>query len=252
MWRSLRAVLRLLAFAGLVVWHYLCFEIGRGLSQSSEQARLRRGAVLQSWAHATAQAIGMKLAIIGSPPKAPYFLVFNHLSYIDVLLLLATVDQPMVCARHDFATWPVLGFVARRMGAIWVHRADFNAMPAVTRDMKAAMTAGYGVVMAPEATTTRGDRVYPFHSTLLDPAIQLSVPVHYCSLRYVTGPRDAPASTVVNWWEDLTFFAHGWRLVHADKIDATIHFGEAPILEQNRKQLARSLHDAVAAIYEPM
>ena len=252
MWRTIRTCLRLILVTGLMFWHYLLLDIGRALSRTPDAARAWRTAQLRAWARHTARVIGMNHSIIGEPPAAPYFLVFNHLSYLDVLLLLAYIYHPMVCARHDFASWPVIGFIARRIGAIWVHRANFNAMPAVTQAMSAAMSAGYGVAIAPEATTTRGDQVYPFHSTLLEPAAKLGIPVHYCSLRYETGPNDQPASNIVNWWEHMSFFAHGWRLLHADHVHGTIHFGAEPILETNRKVLARSLRDAVAAIYQPM
>lgn len=248
---TLRAVYRTVAIVLITLFAYLALEVGALFARKDRRAWTMRCA--RDWARNVATACGVQLTKIGEPPTAPYFFVFNHLSYVDVIPLLAFLDRPLVAARHDFANWFGLGFIARRADAcIWVHRTNFNAMPAITELMAQGLRNGDGLVMAPEATTTRGDKVYPFHGTLLEPAVQLNAPVHYCALRYETGADDPAAWKIVNWWEDISFAAHAWRLLHAKDIRATIHFGAEPISADNRKVLARELHAAVSAIYEPM
>jgi 1-acyl-sn-glycerol-3-phosphate acyltransferase len=244
----IRAVWRAAWFCGLMAF----WAVGLLLGKLLRRGKRWRTACLQGWARTTASVCGLKIEQIGEAPEPPYFLVFNHLSYVDILPLHACLKNPMVCARHDFAHWPLIGNIARWVGAIWVHRHDFTTMPDVTRQMRASMQDGFGVVMAPEATTTRGDKVYPFHSTLLAPAAEMAVPVHYCALRFETLPGDPPAANIVNWWEDMTFLEHAWRLMHCRGVRATITFGREPVIDANRKVLARRLQEAVTAIYRPM
>ena len=250
--KKLRAVWRAFWFVALLLGWGALYVCSRLIVRNAAQARRWRTWAVQRWARSTAAMCGMKIVQHGQAPVAPYFLVFNHLSYADIVPLMATLQHPMMVARHDFASWPVIGALASAFGAIWVKRGDFSAMPDVTRQMREAMHSGYGVVMAPEATTTRGDKVYPFHGTLLQPAVELGVPVHYCALRFETAPDDPPAWQVVNWWELISFPAHAWRLMHLKQVTATITFGEQPIAESNRKLLAKRLHEAVSAIYVPM
>ncbi|MCX6019933.1 MAG: lysophospholipid acyltransferase family protein [Chloroflexi bacterium] len=211
-----------------------------------------RTRVYQGWAKTVARIFGMRVRVIGTPPQPPYFFVMNHLSYIDILLVAMFLPGAKFIARHDMASWPLLGHIAKRIDTIFVDRNNLSAIPDVCNAVEQAFRDGYGVGMAPEATTGKGDRVLPFHPPLLEPAIRSGMPVSYAVIRFHTTNGERPAYQMVNWWEDISFAAHALRLLEVKSFEATISFGATPVSAQHRKVLARDLHDVIAREFVPM
>ncbi len=254
MFRTLRAIWRIIAFLCITVALYAWFELNV-LVHGIGSARIfaLRTALYRTWGRWVARVFGMHLTVRGEAPKAPYFFVMNHVSYADLLIAALTLDDATFIAKHDMKDWLLIGPLATRLGAIYVDRGSIHGVAEVTEQVARALRAGYGVGMAPEATTTRGETIIPYNSAFFEPAIKLGVPVHYAAISFSTPAGEPPAWTHVNWWQhELTFQAHCWRLLQLDKFYAEIHFGDAPILERNRKLLARRLHEATLRIFKPM
>jgi 1-acyl-sn-glycerol-3-phosphate acyltransferase len=250
----LRAVVRIMSFLLVTLSHYLWFEVHVLFKGKNSPKTFKfRTRMYRSWGHAVARVFGMRLTIKGTTPTAPYFFVMNHLSYVDILIAAMTLPDATFIAKHDMADWILIGPLATRLGAIYVDRSSIHGVADVTAKVDRALKQGYGVGMAPEATTTRGETVIPFNSAFLEPAVRLGVPVHYATLYYRTPPHEPPAWTHVNWWQyDITFQAHVWRLLQLDHFEAEVIFGDTPVIETNRKVLARRLHAAVLENFKPM
>jgi 1-acyl-sn-glycerol-3-phosphate acyltransferase len=252
--RKLRMFYRLFAFVALTVAHWLIFELTLLLFRvESKRGFDLRTKIYRGWARSVAKTIGMRVKTRGTPPKPPYFFVINHLSYIDVLLAATQLDGAAFVSKHDLQSWFGLGLIAKRVGTIFIDRKSLQSVSNVTAMIEEKLKAGYGVAMAPESTTTKGESVIPFHGPLLEPAIRLGVPVSYATIRYRTFPPDLPAFESVNWWrKDNPFMRHGAVLLQLNGFEASIDFGEAPMIETNRKTLAKKLHEAVSAKFVPM
>ena len=61
-----------------------------------------------------------------------------------------------------------------------------------------------------------------------------------------------PASLAACWWEDISFFAHLWRLFKVKEYTAIINFGEEPVMNGDRKALANELRSRVAEKFVPV
>ena len=61
-----------------------------------------------------------------------------------------------------------------------------------------------------------------------------------------------PACLAACWWEDISFFAHLYRLFHVSEYTAVITFGEEPVKNSDRKALAAELRERVAERFEPV
>lgn len=237
----------------LTVVHYIWFELAFGLLPKNSPGLFHlRTRIYQSWGRRVARAIGMTLTIKGTPPTPPYFFVMNHLSYVDIVIAAICLPGAIFVAKHDLADWFLLGPMAKRIDTIFVNRGSLSAVADVCDRVDAALKAGYGVGMAPEATTSKGEGVLPFHPALLEPAVRLNVPVCYATLRYSTPPGEMPAFKIVNWWEDMTFQAHALRFLGVKSFEATVHFGDRLISGTNRKVLAKDLHQAISASFKSM
>lgn len=212
--------------------------------------QVRRGA-LRAWGRIGTRILGIRLAVEGRAPAAPFFLVSNHLGYLDVLVFAALAPVRFV-AKREVRRWPVVGAAAAVMGTIFIDREVKRDAVRTLDTLAEAIAAGDSVLVFAEATSTAGRGVLPFRPALLDWAARTGHPVHYASIAYATPPGSPPAHLAVCWWGEMTFADHLAALARLPWVAATVRFGAAPITEQDRKRLAGRLHAAVSAQFIPV
>lgn len=209
-----------------------------------------RRTVFRAWARAACGALGVRVQIVGEPPERPALLVSNHLGYLDIPVLAAVTGAVFV-SKAEVARWPVVGPLAKTMGTIFLNRERKRDLPAVNEAIGAAHGVGERVVFFPEGTSSPGAELLPFRPSLLAPAADRGLPVHYALLRYDTTELDPPASEAVCWWGDMTFGAHVLGLLGLKRIEARVEFGPEPVVERDRKLLAEKLWHAIHAKFIP-
>jgi len=138
------------------------------------------------------------------------------------------------------------------MGTIFINRTNRRDIPRAGEQIIERLDAGEGVVVFPEGTSTKGEAVLPFNSSFLEFAARTDVPVSFASISYRTPPGELPASLAACWWEDISFFAHLWRLFKVREYRATITFGAEPVINEDRKVLAAELRRQVAESFVPV
>jgi 1-acyl-sn-glycerol-3-phosphate acyltransferase len=206
---------------------------------------------IRIWTRGLVTAMGIDVSVVGNPPRKPFFLVSNHLSYLDIVVLGARLG-PTFISKHEIASWPVLGHLARVTGTIFVDRDRKRDAVRVLGEIDRAVERGGGVVLFPEGTSHRGDRVYPLKSALLEWAAQRGFPVHAATVRYSTGDPARPAIDAVCWWGDATFGPHIMRLLTLRRIHATIAFAQEPVVAHERSALATRLHAKLEQTFTPI
>jgi 1-acyl-sn-glycerol-3-phosphate acyltransferase len=210
-----------------------------------------RQVIFGAWTQSFVRLSGMKIEVSGVPPKPPFFLVTNHLSYTDMAAIRA-VAKGVFVAKAEIQGWFLAGPIVRDMGTIFIDRTNRRDIPRAGELIIERLDAGEGVIVFPEGTSTKGEEVLPFNSSFLEFAARRDLPVSYAAISYRTPPGEIPASLAACWWEDISFFAHLWRLFHVSEYTAVIKFGEAPVVNKDRKALATELTDRVSQLFEPV
>ena len=165
---------------------------------------------------AIARAHDVAVTVRGDIPRGAALVVANHVSYLDPLVLLPMCPALPV-AKGEVETWPIVGSIGAALGVTFVKRDDPMARVRVLRRLHAHLRAGVPVLNFPEGTTTRGDRVLPFHRGTFGIAKHLGVPVVPVAIRY----RD-PA---LAWCDAATFLPHYLYTAGRPRIDVTLAFG---------------------------
>lgn len=249
---SLRVIIRIPGLILVTTVLFLLWQIGRLPAAPFKGIRWRwRKLMLSAWGRSAAAIMGMRIMTIGEPPLPPFFLVSNHLSYVDIIAYAARLGCVFI-SRGDIADWPGIGLFARGVGTIFIDRRKLQDIPRVVGEINQALDERLGVVLFPEGGSGAGDRVMPFHPSLLDPAAKANYPVSYATIRYRTGPGAPPAYLAINWWEDVTFGRHASKLLKLSRFEAFITFGSHAIRSDDRKALAKSLWSAVNDQFTPM
>lgn len=245
-----RAVLRLAAFLACSLGHYGLYLLVLPFAGAlGPRWRRFHDRLVTSWARKVCAIVGLRMHVAGSPPAAPFVLVSNHLGYLDIVALMALVPTVFV-SKAEVSDWPLMGRLARAANTIFVDRALRRDVVRVNALIEDVLAQGRGVVFFPEGTSSSGESVQPFRSSLLDPAVRIGHPVHFATLSYRTPEGSPAAATAVCWWGDMTFFDHFWGMLRLPRIDARVVFGERSVRSESRHELAEHLHRAVSAQLE--
>lgn len=253
MQKRVRAFIRLLLFALTTVSTVVLVAAGNLLlGVIRREWRITwKNYVIKSWAWITGFILGLELNVSGQPPKPPFFLVANHLSYIDVVLLWRYLDATFV-AKSEIKSWPFFGWSTRILGVLFIDRALKRDVRRMNRRISETISDRQGVIIFPEGTSSEGAKVLPFNAPLLQYPADTQMPVCYATLSYETTEPDSPAHMNVCWWGDMPFFPHFWNVLKLKKIKAAVTFGEYSIVEEDRKLLARKLKQAVEQNFSPV
>ena len=247
----IRAVVKLLAVAVWTAILCLIWMLGSVGTLLFPRARVRwRHRVVRTWARALISILGVKIQATGTPPQAPFFLVANHLTYLDILVLYTRVDGVFI-AKRDMRHWPVLGPLANLFGTIWVNREVRRDAVRVLDLIDESIARGDGVILFAEGTTSAGNTLLPMRPALLDWAAREQYPVHYVALSYRADPG-IPAHLAIGWWGDMPFGSHAWTFCRLMAVDALLDFGAEPIVAPTRGELAARVEQAISARFIPM
>lgn len=234
------------------VFLYLIYLTGYGVLRI-----LRRPAhnwlnrVLKFWGKTTAKILSITVKTEGSRPRPPFFLVSNHLSYLDIIVLFKTLDTTFV-SKSEVKGWPVVGLIARSIGIVFIDRKNKMDIHRVNKEISSKVSEHRGLVLFPEGTTSPGASVLRFRPSLLEFPAQSNLGAHYCSLNYeLPGSRNSAHETVC-WWGGNSMHAHLFELAKESSILATIKFGDKVVVESDRKILAATLHKKVSELFTPM
>ncbi|MGC4876798.1 lysophospholipid acyltransferase family protein [Micromonospora sp. DT43] len=241
-----RRVLRLVAASGM-----LLAGVGVAMLLPVLPARERQ-AVLRGWARGTARAFGVRLVIKGRLPRRRALLVANHVSWLDVLAVLAVAPTRMV-AKREVRSWPLVGLLAAAAGTVFVDRSRPRALPATVRRLADTLRAGRSVAVFPEGTTwCAGDGAAEcrpgggFRPAMFQAAIDAGSPVVPLRLGYLCEATGAVTTAAAFLGADTLLRSVG-RVVAARHLVVTVTIAAAlhPARDADRRLLARAAESAV-------
>ncbi len=182
----------------------------------------------------------------GTIPKSG-LLVSNHLSYVDILVI-ASITPAIFVAKHEVKSWPVFGFFARLAGTVFVDRERRTRVGQTTTEIETALDDGALVVLFPEGTSSNGDTVLPFKSSLLEPATRQAHALFASHIRYIID--DGDVGEEICYWRDGSLCAHIINLLSKKTIKAEVRFTQLRGASTDRKELAKQLHAEILRLKE--
>ena len=200
---------------------------------------------IQYWAQDLLAKMGVQWVVHGKPPEqCPMLLVSNHITWLDIIVLLATTRCQFV-SKSDVRRWPLIGTLADRAGTLFVERASRRDAMRVVHKMVERLRLGHVLALFPEGTTSNGISVLPFHANLFQAAISANIPVLPAAISFLDvacGQRSqAPCYT-----QDDTLYGSIWRTLNAPPLCAVLTFGDLQWAQgRDRRAWALDLQMAV-------
>ena len=183
----------------------------------------------------------------GSIPKSG-LLVSNHLSYVDILVI-ASITPAVFVAKREVKGWPVFGFFARLAGTVFVDRERRTHVGQTTSEIETALNQGALVVLFPEGTSSNGETVLPFKSSLLEPAARQTHALYASHIQYEL--EDGNVGDELCYWKEAhTLVPHLLNLLSKRTIKAEVRFTQLREASTDRKELAKQLHSEILRLKE--
>ncbi len=189
----------------------------------------------------------------------PLLIVANHVSWMDIHAL-ASIGYLSFIAKAEVAGWPLFGTFARLQHTVFVERDARRKSANQASEIAARIAAGDAMVLFPEGTTGDGNKVLPFKSSLFGAVSMVAAEAHedavllqpvaivYTRLHGL--PMGRIHRRLVSYVGEETLLDSAlWMLKHGG-VEVEVRFGEPVAVARgtNRKQLAREMEQAVAAL----
>lgn len=248
---NLKAVLKLVIFLPVTLFLYVIILFSYLLPIIGIPYQKVRSKVLIVWGRWCCFILQMKVEVKGKAPEPPFFLVSNHLSYVDIFLLFSRVKGVFV-AKSDVKQWPIIGFIVYSCGILFIDRNRKRDISRVNKLISKNITEHQGVIVFPESRTSPGVKILPFRSSLLEVPVAKKIPVAFAVITYECGEGEEAACRNICWWDDESFLSHFFSLLKMKPFKAVITFGEKQIVSDNRKELTQLLHQEVRKQFKPV
>jgi 1-acyl-sn-glycerol-3-phosphate acyltransferase len=166
-----------------------------GLSRHATTVRRQ----LKRFSRIVIAASGCPLTVTGLErlrDLGPAIFVANHASYVDVLVILATLPENLrFAAKGRLASYPVLGTIIPKAGYITIEKTKQAERMEGADDVSAALADGESMFVFPEGTFVRAPGLLPFRLGAFRAAASTGRPVVPIAL---AGTRQVfPADTML-------------------------------------------------------
>jgi 1-acyl-sn-glycerol-3-phosphate acyltransferase len=194
---------------------------------SVNKAKKKRDALKTHWLKLFGTIVNLQVTREGKLPEPGTLLVINHISWLDIIVVGRYLPACFV-AKSDISGWPIIGYLSRQGGTIFIRRGDKKHIKATTEKMVWVLKQNSTIIAFPEGTTTRGDEVLGFHASLFQPALLTRSAIQPVALQYQgLAKQQAP------FIGDDDFIPHLIKMLSLDKIEVRLSF--LPVINSSGK-----------------
>ena len=207
----------------------------------------------QKGAEALCRVLGVKVRLSGELPEQGAMLaVCNHLSFLDPLILSSKMPVSFA-AKAEIENWPVIGWIARLVGVIFVVRERRMETSRFVDQVQDRIREGIRVLVFPEGTIGDGENVLPFKTGAFAAVAGMDdgsvLPLYLKGVSIDGAPAEGELYKTLVWTQGVPLIEHAWTMLRARNIEMEIRVGE-PISTKlrDRKELASISYDAVVSL----
>ena len=230
-------------FLMIVLWFFLMFIIFviskmLNLNIKNSMPRLFHQGFLK--------LLNVKVILHGTlKTNKPGLLISNHASWIDISILSSLTNICFI-AKSEVSGWPIVGFLARLQDTVFIER-KINRVIKQKKEILDFLSRGKKLVLFPEGTSSDGNRVLKFKSSLFSIGETEEGKLGGYEFQAVTicysGLNELPMSRSqrpnVAWWGNMNLFNHLWNLFSLNAIKVTVTAHEPITNIENRKIMSQ-------------
>ena len=207
-----------------------------------------RSKLIQTWSKRLLKIFEIRLIVHGNhqllSDQQSALIVSNHISWIDIHVI-NTISPVIFVAKSDVANWPIFGWIAKRIGTIFIVREKVSDIKRVLSLMGQLLGSHKKVCIFPEGTSTDGRSVLKFKSNLFQVAVNTNTRVIPICITYKEQGR----------YSDITAFIGEMGLIDSIKkmlkssdVEVHVHILEPLSDIDSRQELSDRAHQSIQSI----
>jgi 1-acyl-sn-glycerol-3-phosphate acyltransferase len=203
------------------------------------------------------RVLGLRIHVHGQIAESrPLLLVSNHSSWADIVVLSALGEVSFI-AKSQVATWPLFGLFAKLQRSVFVEREKRGKTGLQASEIATRLADGDVMVLFAEGTTSDGNRILPFKTSLFG-AAQVAIrethvetvtvqPVAVAYTRVHGLPMGRYHRPLIAWPGDVELGPSLIGMLKEGAYDVDVRFGEPVVIDgkSDRKALARIMEERV-------
>lgn len=256
---ALRQRYRLAIVLTTIALYFICSGIAQFIFFFSARGEKANSLLLHYFCKRLLQRLDFRVELIGDHLNELYrtqgaLIIPNHISYLDVLAIQSIFPAKFVTS-YDIGHTAFLGRLCKRGGCLFVNRKSKRDLLKNIDTISSELNKGSHIVLFPEGTTSPGDRILPYKSSLLESAIRSRSVVYPLCIRYteLNGfPIKSPQFDTVAWYGEMTFFPHLWQLMKIKSLRIQIKTANpVPFRHhKSRKKLTQDLREITSHLFQ--
>ena len=188
---------------------------------------------------------GIKIKTFGKVSiNSPIVLISNHASYLDIIIL-GSLFKTSFIAKKEISKWPLLGILAKLQNTIFIDRRVSSLKKQENQIIK-HLNEKKNLVIFPEGTSSDGNRVLPFKSSLFnifEKNLNSKILVQTITIVYkkINGiPMNRIERKNITWHSNMDLIPNIFNVLKKLSIEVEIIFNDEflPSKEYDRKKLA--------------
>jgi 1-acyl-sn-glycerol-3-phosphate acyltransferase len=218
------------------------------------------------WYHRTVcRVLGIRLDVTGEIVTGrPVLVISNHVSWLDIPILSAVAPVSFV-AKKEIARWPLAGTLARLQRTIFVDRERRTSVGVTADEILTRLSSGDAIVLFAEGTSSDGNRILPFKTSLFAAAKPTATPncaqpgsldvlVQPMAIAYTRRsgiPLGWAGRRAIGYIGDVDIGPNAWDILTGGPLAITINIGAPVPLDAyaDRKDLARRAEADVRTLF---
>ena len=188
---------------------------------------------------------GIKIKTFGKVSiNSPILLISNHASYLDIIIL-GSLFKTSFIAKKEISKWPLLGILAKLQNTIFIDRRVSSLKSQENKIIK-HLNEKKNLVIFPEGTSSDGNRVLPFKSSLFnifEKNLNSKILVQTITIVYkkINGiPMNRIERKNITWHSNMDLIPNIFNVLKKLSIEVEVIFNDEflPSKEYDRKKLA--------------
>ena len=199
--------------------------------------------------------IGIKVVVHGQWSRAqPTLFVSNHSSYLDIMILGSLIPGSFI--SKNLAHWPIISWLTKLNRTVFIDRQAHQQVQHQRDILYHRLLNRQNLILFPEGTTSDGNRVLPFKSSLFDCASTcidgsfiVVQPISITATKLDDFPIGRTFRPFYSWYGNMDLVTHMWVVFTCHRMTVEVVFHSPVTMGQfkNRKEMSKYCEHVITA-----
>jgi 1-acyl-sn-glycerol-3-phosphate acyltransferase len=212
--------------------------------EAHKQNTLIGAAIRKNWATDILHHLNVSVNEVGTvATSSPAIFVANHVSYLDIPLLMSVLPDCVFVSKAEIAMWPLFGTAAKKIGTVFLQRSSSNSRSAARLEIERQLLEEQKrIVIFPAGTTSVSGEPF-WRKGVFEISLQHQIPIQPIRINYL------PLRRVGYVGRDF-FPTHLLRLTKGGPIEAQVTLHDPLVVRKLARDLEYCRNWCSSGVYE--